>query len=112
MHRPFVVIALAVAVISAVPLRGGAADLVVIDSSIASLPIGSMTPAEAPVNIPAGQSVTLIASDGSTLVIAGPYAGPIGAGAQDAPGALERLSKSRGESGHVVGAIRAPSWDK
>jgi hypothetical protein len=110
MHRSLLALAFAAACVAAAPSH--AADLVVIDSNVAGLPIGSVTPAAAAVDIAAGQMVTLITADGSTMVVAGPYSGPIGAGAQDAPGALERLAKSRGESTHVVGAIRAPSWDK
>jgi hypothetical protein len=89
-----------------------AADMVIIDSNVAALPIGSTAPEAKSVALSAGQSVTLIAPDGSTLVVAGPYSGPLGRGAADAPGALSRLSKSRESSTHVVGAIRAPSWDQ
>ena len=56
--------------------------------------------------------VTLIAEDGATVVIAGPYKGTIKDGAADTPGALARIAKAREDSVHVVGAIRAPSWDQ
>ena len=89
-----------------------AADLVVIDSNVSGLPIGSTAPEAQSVVLSAGQSLTLIGADGSTLVVAGPYSGPLGRGAAQAPGALSRLAKSRESSTHVVGAIRAPSWDQ
>ncbi|MFT6773458.1 MAG: hypothetical protein ACJA1L_001168 [Paracoccaceae bacterium] len=110
MLRSFAVLYFLVAAVTATSLR--AADLVVIDSNVDTLPIGSVTPDMAAVALTAGQSVTLIASDGGTMVVTGPYSGPIGAGAEDAPGALSRLAKSREQSTHVVGAIRAPSWDQ
>lgn len=89
-----------------------ASDLVVIDSNVAALPIGSTAPEAQAVVLAAGQTLTLIGADGGTLVVAGPYSGPLGRGASSAPGALSRLAKSRESSGHVVGAIRAPAWDQ
>jgi hypothetical protein len=53
-----------------------------------------------------GQTLVLIAEDGGTLVVEGPYSGPIGEGATNALGSLGRLGKSREKSPRVVGAIR------
>jgi hypothetical protein len=110
MNRTFTAISLFAAACAASTVF--AADLVVIDSNVATLPIGSTAPEAQAVVLSSGQSLTLIGADGSTLVVAGPYSGPLGLGASAAPGALSRLAKSRESSTHVVGAIRAPSWDQ
>lgn len=110
MHRTFAIISFVAAAFAA--NSAISADLVVIDSNVPALPIGSAAPEAQSVVLSSGQSLTLIGPDGSTMVVAGPYSGPLGRGASDAPGALERLSKSRQQSSHVVGAVRAPSWDQ
>ena len=89
-----------------------AGDLYVVDSTAASLPVGAFATEETKVSLGAKETVTLIAEDGATVVIAGPYKGTIKDGAADTPGALARIAKAREDSVHVVGAIRAPSWDQ
>jgi hypothetical protein len=83
-----------------------AANLVIIDSNVAALPVGSSTPDTSAVALSEGQTLVLIAEDGGTLVVEGPYSGPIGEGATNALGSLGRLGKSREKSPRVVGAIR------
>lgn len=89
-----------------------AGDLYVVDSTAAALPVGAFASETQVVTLGAGETVTLIAEDGGTRVIAGPYKGPIVGGASDNPGALARIARAREDSAQVVGAIRAPAWDQ
>jgi hypothetical protein len=93
---------------AAAVMAGGAlsADLVVIDSNVAAIPVGSSTPDTMAVALTKGQTLVLIAEDGGTMVVEGPYSGPIGEGAATESGAIARLGKSREKSPRVVGAIR------
>jgi hypothetical protein len=111
MKRPLAVLAGALALaLSAAPAT--AADLVVLESNVADLAPGSMIPASRSVSLGGGARLVVIAPDGATRAVQGPYSGPIGEAGADAPGALERLTTERSDSNHVVGAIRAPSWDQ
>lgn len=96
--------------LAAAPVAAG--ELYVVDSTAAALPVGAFAAEDQIVDLAAGETVTLIAEDGGTLVIAGPYSGAVADGAADTPGALSRIAKAREDSSHVVGAIRAPSWDQ
>ncbi|MAS44722.1 MAG: hypothetical protein CML46_17710 [Rhodobacteraceae bacterium] len=89
-----------------------ASDFVVLESNVASYAPGSVIPGNQNVQLAGGARLVMIASDGSTRSVAGPYAGAIADAGADAPGALDRLVASREEKNHVVGAIRAPSWDQ
>lgn len=82
------------------------ADLVVIDSNVAAMPVGSSTPDTDPVSLTQGQTLVLIGEDGGTLVVEGPYSGPVGEGAATEGGGIARLGKSREKAPRVVGAIR------
>lgn len=99
----------ALALLSAAPVAAG--DLYVVESTAASLPAGSFAADDAQIALAGGETVTLLDEGGATLVISGPYSGSI-AGASEAPSALSRISAGRSDSGHVVGAIRAPAWDQ
>lgn len=100
----------ALACLAAVPAAAG--DLYVVDSTAAALPVGAFAAETQTITLAAGETVTLIAEDGSTRVISGPFTGKVADGAANAPGALARIAKAREDSAQVVGAIRAPSWDQ
>lgn len=86
-----------------------AADVVVMDSSVASIAAGSIVPDSASVDIPAGGAVVLIMADGETRSVIGPYSGPIGA-AQSSGDALAQ--SNAGSDTKVLGAVRAPKWEQ
>ena len=102
------------ATLAATPFAATAApaDLVVLESNVASITPGSIISSDKRVSLKSGARIVMIASDGSTRSVTGPYTGAIGDGAANAPGALERLTGERDDSNNVVGAIRAPSWDQ
>lgn len=100
----------AAAMLAALP--AAAADFVVLESNVSDLSPGSMVPGSRKVSLDAGARLVMIAADGSTRAVTGPYSGAISDAGAAAPGALERLTTQRGDSNHVVGAIRAPAWDK
>lgn len=89
-----------------------AADLIVLESNVASLAPGSVVPASRAVQLDGGARLVMIAADGTTRAVSGPYSGPLGRAGADAPGIIERLTGQRDGSNHVVGAIRAPAWDQ
>ncbi len=101
---------IAFALIAAAPSIS--ADLVVLESNVAGISAGSVIAESEQVRLEAGARLVMIAADGSTKSVRGPYSGPIGRGTANAPGALQRLTEAQGGSDHVVGAIRAPNWDK
>jgi len=88
-----------------------AADIVVLDSTASAIAPGSILNDTAAVDIPGGATVTLIMADGETRTVAGPYSGPVGE-AQSADGGVSALTASRGSETKVLGAIRAPKWEK
>jgi len=88
-----------------------AGDVVVLDSTVASVPAGGMFDENFEVSVPAGGQLTLITADGQTRVLSGPYNGAIGS-EQDASGvSLTALTASRDGDTKVLGAVRAPKWD-
>lgn len=89
-----------------------ASDLVVLESNVGALAPGSVVPADRQVQLGGEARLVMIAADGTTRSVTGPYSGPLGRAGADAPGVLERLTTQREDSNHVVGAIRAPSWDQ
>lgn len=89
-----------------------AGDLYVVDSSAASMPVGSFAADDSRISLAKGETVTLIDAAGATRVIAGPFSGKVADGAAAAPGALSRIASTRADTEHVVGAIRAPNWDQ
>ncbi len=93
-------------------LPAAAADFVVLESNVSTLTPGSMVPGSRKISLDAGARVVMIAADGSTRAVSGPYAGAVSEAGSSAAGALERLTTQRGDSNHVVGAIRAPAWDQ
>ncbi|WP_339950146.1 hypothetical protein [uncultured Albimonas sp.] len=93
-------------------LPAAASDFVILESNVSSITPGSVVPASQSVSLAGGEKLVMIAADGSTRAVTGPYSGALGKAGADAPGALERLTAERNDSSHVVGAIRAPSWDQ
>lgn len=104
--------ALFVAVAALTAQVAAASDFVVLESNVASYAPGSVIAGSQNVQLDGSARIVMIAADGSTRSVSGPYAGAISDAGADAPGALERLVASREEKNHVVGAIRAPSWDQ
>ncbi len=104
--------ALSLGAIFAGAASAAASDFVILESNVSAIVPGSVIPASQRVSLSGGEKLVMIAADGSTRSVAGPYAGALGQAGSDAPGALERLTAERNDSSHVVGAIRAPSWDQ
>ncbi|MDF2233109.1 hypothetical protein P2H44_11150 [Albimonas sp. CAU 1670] len=100
------------AAVSLAAQPAAASDFVILESNVSSIVPGSVIPASQSVSLSGGQKLVMIAADGSTRSVNGPYSGALGKAGSDAPGALERLTAERNDSSHVVGAIRAPSWDQ
>lgn len=91
--------------------NAAAADLIILESNVSSLAAGSVVSESKAVTLAGSARLVMIAPDGTTRSVRGPYSGPLGSAGSEAPGALERLTTERGDSNHVVGAIRAPSWE-
>ena len=109
MKRTATILALAAAL-----AFGGAAkadDVVILDSTVASIGIGDVLSDATAVSIPSGESVTLILSSGDTKILAGPYSGPIGAAENVESAGLDDITASRGGDTKVLGAVRAPKWE-
>lgn len=100
------------AAVALAALPAAASDLVVLESNVSDYAPGSVIPADQAVSLDGSARLVMIAADGSTREITGPFSGAIGEAGADAPGAMERLTTAREDSNHVVGAIRAPAWDK
>ena len=90
-----------------------AADFVILDSNAAGIEPGIVVAGSAQIDVPAGAEVIFIDPNGETLVVSGPFSGPVNAaaaGADAAPAsALESLTTTRGEDTTVLGAVRAPT---
>lgn len=93
-------------------LPAAASDFVILESNVSAIAPGSVVPGAQKISLSGGQKLVMIAADGSTRSVTGPYSGALSAAGTNAPGALERLTTERKDSSHVVGAIRAPSWDQ
>ena len=104
------------AAIAALALAGAAkaasaADVVVLDSTISSIAAGDVVAEDAPVAIPGGGSVTIILASGETLILSGPYNGPIGEARTVEAAGLDGITATRRGETKVLGAVRAPKWD-
>lgn len=88
-----------------------AADVVILDSTVSSIAAGDVVAEESPVTIPGGGSVTVILSTGETLILSGPYNGPIGEARTVEAAGLDGITATRGGETKVLGAVRAPKWD-
>lgn len=88
-----------------------AGDVVVLDSSVSSIPPGGMFDEAHVVSVPAGGQLTLITADGQTRVLSGPYDGAIGSETQAEGVSMTALTASREGDTKVLGAVRAPKWE-
>ena len=87
-----------------------AAEVVVLDSTVADIPPGGIFPEATGIVIPADETVTLVMASGETRSVVGPYSGPIGNATANVD-TTASLTVSRGSDTKVLGAIRAPSWE-
>lgn len=101
---------LATGLLAAAALPADASDLIVLESNVPAYAAGASVPSGQAVNLDEDARLVIIAGDGTTRTVEGPYQGPIGRAGTDAPGAIERLTTQRENSNHVVGAIRAPKF--
>lgn len=114
MERRKTLTALATAAFALALVSGGAAradDVVILDSTVATLAPGAVLSDTKSVDIPAGEFVSLIMGSGETRLIKGPYSGQIGATGQVAKAGVAELTGARGGETKVLGAVRAPKWD-
>jgi hypothetical protein len=102
------------AVFAVLAIFGSAAiagDVVVLDSTVSSVPAGEVFDEAHVVSVPSGGQLTLIAPDGDTRILNGPYEGAIGASQVSDGVSLTALTASRGGDTKVLGAVRAPKWE-
>ena len=88
------------------------ADLVIVNSSVHALPAGKIIQDTMKLKIPANTSITIIAQNGKSKTLIGPYSGPAGIDAGDnAPkslvASLSSLFKKPGQESASLGAMRA-----
>jgi hypothetical protein len=95
-----------------------AAELLVIRSDVAELKAGAVIQSTNAVKLPAGSRVMLVAADGRTIRLAGPFAGPPEPGAESAPSSDRRLLESlrklfapADDERMAIGASRGPASD-
>ena len=88
-----------------------ASDVVILDSTAATLEAGALVAEETVVSIPSGAAVTVIMPSGDTKIINGPYSGPLGATSEVASAGIAELTATRGGDTKVLGAVRAPKWE-
>ena len=91
-----------------------ALDLVVVNSTVPSLKPGQMVTSDAPIDVPAGASVTLVSESGKILTLNGPHSGPPGmdgGGGGDANllSSLSGLLSASGKETASLGTMRAVS---
>ena len=91
-----------------------AQDLVVVSSTAPSLKPGQMVESDAPLDVPAGASVTLVSESGKILTLNGPHSGPPGMGGggggdADLLSSLSGLLSASGKETSSLGTMRAVS---
>lgn len=90
---------------------------VVIDADNAPLPLGARLENGQPVTLAKGARLTLLAEDGQTLKLVGPYAGvpgggaPAGAAGNNLPVIAKFLQGHQQEIAALGGSRGAPSWE-
>ncbi|NQU57773.1 MAG: hypothetical protein HQ513_11100 [Rhodospirillales bacterium] len=95
-----------------VSFSASAQDLVVVGGGAPNLHLGQIVKSDAPLDIPAGSTVTLVSESGKTITLKGPHAGPAGIGAEGAGNAglvasLSGLLSGAGKNTSSLGAMRA-----
>ena len=96
----------------ALVVPASAAEIIVLDSSAASIKAGSVIQSDAVVNIPAGRKITIMETDGSVRAISGPFDGAVSKSAKAGGeshliSGLAKLVTERSERKAVLGAVRA-----
>jgi len=76
------------ALVSVFAFPVAAAELVVLQSTAAGLTPGKVVKSDAPIEVPAGASVTLVSESGKMVTLNGPHSGPPGIGAAGGGGDL------------------------
>ena len=95
----------------AMATSAAAEDLIVIESSVPQLAVGSVVANGATVTLPAGARAVLVSAAGRSVALSGPYSGVPGSGAAAGDSrlltALASLVQRKGEETSSVGAVRA-----
>lgn len=104
-------------ILFAVSSAAWAQDLVVVSSTAPSLTPGQLIKADAPLDVPAGASVTLVSESGKILTLTGPRSGPPGMGGGGGGDAnllssLSDLLSASGKETASLGTMRAISPPK
>ena len=91
-----------------------AQDLVVVNSTAPSVKPGQIVKSDAPIDVPAGTSVTLVSESGKILTLQGPHSGPPGLGGggggdADLLSSLSGLLSASGRETASLGTMRAIS---
>ncbi|HEX5047799.1 MAG TPA: hypothetical protein VFX89_11815 [Gammaproteobacteria bacterium] len=90
-----------------------AADVVVLESTVARLPPGNIMGDSARIELAAGEALVVVTEDGRIVRLEGPYAGPAAGAAPDASAvrkAIERLVTADEPRVGGVGAVRGIDW--
>lgn len=99
------------AAIALVPAAAMAAKMIVIDARAGTLKPGMSVESSSPLSLKVGERVTLIAPDGKTVALRGPFSGPpasrSGGAAADPRLALAALVSTRNARASSIGAVRA-----
>ncbi|MFQ5765321.1 MAG: hypothetical protein ACE5GT_10345 [Rhodospirillales bacterium] len=109
--RPIPVVFGLMLMIAALPAQ--AQNLVVVASGAPTLTPGQVVKANAPLDIPAGASVTLVSESGKTVTLTGPHSGPAGIGGGGGGGkaslvsSLSKLLEESGRETASLGTMRA-----
>lgn len=89
----------------------GAAEIIVLDSSVEAIKAGAMIDSASNISVPAGRKITVMEADGSVRTISGPYDGAASssakAGGSQLMAGLSKLVTERSERKAVLGAVRA-----
>lgn len=90
---------------------GVAAELLVLSSTAPDIEAGEMLDGAMSLTLPAGTKVTLVAQDGQTVILEGPFEGaPSSGGGAGDPGLLTKLSALVGgpsQDASAIGAVRS-----
>jgi hypothetical protein len=99
------------AAIALAPAAAMAAKMIVIDARAGALKPGMSVESTAALSLKEGERVTLIAPDGKTVALRGPFSGPpasrSGGAAADPRQALAALVSTRNARASSIGAVRA-----
>ncbi len=96
----------------AVTSKAWAQDLVVVSAGTSKLQLGQIVKSDAPLDIPAGSTVTLVSESGKTVTLKGPHTGPAGVSSKGRGDArlissLSSLLSASGKETSSLGSMRA-----